>query len=224
MAFDGLLITEIFYSLQGETSLSGVPFVFIRLTGCNLRCTYCDSSYSFKGGKRVSLETVMKEVSQYQTQHILITGGEPLLQRGTLPLIQLLRKKGYEVSIETHGEVPITPASELARIIMDIKTPGSGMNRGGFIQNIPHLKPQDEVKFVITSEQDYHWAKGILQSHSFPTSEILFSPAMISQGAPGKFEGINPRRLAELILQDQLQVRFQIQLHKYLWGLDTPGV
>jgi len=224
MAFDGLLITEIFHSLQGETSLSGVPFVFIRLTGCNLRCTYCDSSYSFKGGKKMSLGAIVTEVKRYHVQHVLLTGGEPLLQRGTLPLIRQLQQEGYTVSIETHGEVSIKDASILARIVMDIKTPGSKMNRMGFLKNLEYLKPEDEIKFVITSDSDYEWAKNLVLTTPLPTKEILFSPALPAQNSPGNFDGISPRHLAERILKDQLPVRFQIQLHKYLWGPDTKGV
>ncbi len=226
MAFDGLLITEIFYSLQGETSLIGVPFVFIRLTGCNLRCTYCDSVYSYKGGHRLSLEEVLAEVKRYRVQHVLLTGGEPLLQRNTLQVIGLLQKEGYTVSIETHGEAPIEAASRMgARIVMDIKTPGSKENRGGFEKNLPHLKSGDEIKFVITSRTDYLWAKDLVMSGKLPQGiEVLFSPAMKAENAPGTYEGIDPRTLADLIVQDQLPVRFQWQLHKLLWGADTKGV
>ncbi len=224
MAFDGLLITEIFYSLQGETSLSGVPFVFVRLTGCNLRCTYCDSAYSFKGGKKMSFEQVLAEVKKYNTKHVLMTGGEPLLQRSTLPFIDLLVREGYQVSIETHGEVSIKDAAKKARIVMDIKTPGSKMNRGGYQENLAYLKKDDEIKFVITSLSDYEWAKSLVKSGKLPTSEILFSPAMLAQNAPGTYEGIHPKALADLIVKDQLPVRFQLQLHKILWGLDTKGV
>ena len=220
---DQLLITEIFYSLQGETSLTGVPFVFVRLTGCNLRCTYCDSAYSFKGGKRMSFAEVLSEVKKYNTQHVLMTGGEPLLQRGTSAFIDLLRQEGYDVSIETHGEVSIEAISPKARIIMDIKTPGSKMNRGKFKDNLPFLKREDEIKFVITSKADYEWAKALVQK-GLPTKEILFSPAFAAKGSPGTFSGIEPLELAELILKDQLKVRFQLQLHKLLWGADTKGV
>lgn len=224
MAFDGLLITEIFYSLQGETSLIGVPFVFVRLTGCNLRCTYCDSAYAFKGGTRMSFEAVLAEIKKYKTEHVLLTGGEPLLQRGTLPFIQLLRENGYQVSIETHGEVSIEKVAPLARLVMDIKTPGSKMNRGYFKKNLPFLKKEDEIKFVITSDSDYEWAKQIVQSGTLPTKEILFSPIIPSEGAPENVAGMNPKRLAEQILSDQLPVRFQLQLHKLLWGNNTQGV
>ena len=224
MAFDGLLITEIFHSLQGETSLSGVPFVFVRLTGCNLRCTYCDSAYSFKGGKRMDFQSILGAIKSAGARHVLLTGGEPLLQRGTLPFLKLLRQEGYEVSIETHGEVSIETVAPFARIIMDIKTPGSGMSRGGFEQNLKFLKRDDEIKFVITSRSDYEWARGIVRSGRLPTREILFSPAVPAFGSPGTFEGLPAQVLAELILKDKIPVRFQIQLHKYLWGPDAKGV
>jgi 7-carboxy-7-deazaguanine synthase len=224
MSFQGLLVTEIFYSLQGETSFSGVPFVFVRLTGCNLRCTYCDSAYAFKGGTKMSFEAVLAEIKKYNTEHVLLTGGEPLLQRGTIPFMDLLNEQGYQVSVETHGEVSIESASKKARIVMDIKTPGSKMNRGLYLNNLKFLKKTDEIKFVITSEDDYHWAKEIVKSRFLPTKEILFSPSLKAIGSPGSVEGIDPRKLADLILKDQLQVRFQLQLHKQLWGLDTKGV
>jgi 7-carboxy-7-deazaguanine synthase len=224
MAFDGLLITEIFYSLQGETSLSGVPFTFIRLTGCNLRCTYCDSAYSFKGGTRMSFDEVLAQIKSHGSKQVLMTGGEPLLQRNSLSFIDRLRELGYEVSIETHGEVSIEAASKKARIIMDIKTPGSGMSRGGYETNFKFLKPSDEIKFVITSDQDYEFARDWVRSGKLPTREILFSPALLALNSPGTFAGIHPRKLAERILEDKLQVRFQYQLHKLLWGADTKGV
>jgi 7-carboxy-7-deazaguanine synthase len=224
MAFDGLLVTEIFHSLQGETSLSGVPFVFVRLTGCNLRCVYCDSAYSFKGGTRMTVEQVLEAVKRYDTPHVLLTGGEPLLQRGALPLIHRLNREGFRVSIETHGEVPIEAVAPLARIILDIKTPGSGYQRGGYRKNLGFLKPGDEVKFVITSRSDYEWTKKLLSETPIPVREILLSPAMRASGSPGTFEGVSPADLARWILEDRLPVRFQIQLHKYLWGADTKGV
>ena len=224
MAFDGLLVTEIFYSLQGETSLSGVPFTFIRLTGCNLRCTYCDSAYSFKGGQKMSFEEVLERISHYPTQQVLLTGGEPLLQRGTLPFIKVLKDRGYQVSVETHGEVPIHGVAGQARIIMDIKTPGSGMCRLGFINNLSHLRTGDEIKFVITSEKDYHWAADWVRANPRKDIEYLFSPALPAQGSPGIFPGVPAKKLADWILRDHLPVRFQIQLHKYLWGSDARGV
>src|SRR3954447_3480347 len=136
MGFSGLLVTEIFHSLQGETSLAGVPFAFVRLTGCNLRCTYCDSSYAFKGGRKMSLNDIIQTIQPYQCKHVLLTGGEPLLQRNTLDLVLQLGKTGYQVSIETHGEISIARVTDHARIVMDIKTPSSGMNRGGYKANL----------------------------------------------------------------------------------------
>jgi 7-carboxy-7-deazaguanine synthase len=222
MAFQDLLITEIFHSLQGETSLSGVPFAFIRLTGCNLRCTYCDSTYAFKGGKKMSVAQVLDTVEPYRVKHVLLTGGEPLLQ--TSALIDALRAKKYLVSIETHGEVSIEAVASRARIIMDIKTPSSGMARGGYRQNLKFLKLNDEVKFVIASQEDYTWAREIILSGQIPTAEILLSPANVAKAQPGKFTGIQPRWLAEKILEDRLPVRMQLQLHKYVWGADVHGV
>ena len=224
MGFTDLLITEIFHSLQGETSLSGIPFAFIRLTGCNLRCIYCDSSYSFKGGEKKTIGEILKTIEPFQVKNVLITGGEPLLQRQTPALVDALVQNSYSVSIETHGEVSIEKVANNARIIMDIKTPSSKMSRGGFKENIKFLKPTDEIKFVVASKDDYTWAKTILSEVQFPTSEILFSPAVAAINSPGTFDSISPRWLADKILEDHLPVRFQLQLHKQLWGADSRGV
>lgn len=228
MAFHDLLVSEIFYSLQGETSLSGVPFGFVRLTGCNLRCNYCDSTYAFKGGQRMSITEIQEKLRAYRVKNILLTGGEPLLQRQTPLLAKILTHEGYQVSIETHGEVSIEPVVQFSRIIMDIKTPSSGMCRGGYIKNLPLLKPKDEIKFVITSPDDYEWAKRIVLEKNLPTQEILFSSAMPAKNSPGRSDQNHlsggPTWLAERILEDQLPVRFQLQIHKYLWGADQRGV
>jgi 7-carboxy-7-deazaguanine synthase len=224
MAFQELLITEIFHSLQGETSLSGMPFAFIRLTGCNLRCNYCDSSYAFKGGKKMSVSEVIATIAPYRVRHVLLTGGEPLLQRQTSALIDALRALDYQVSIETHGEVSVENVVDRARIILDVKTPSSGMSRGGFRKNFKFLKKSDEVKFVIASESDYVWAREIILSGEIPVSEVLLSPAVAAKGMPGTFTGVKPRWLAEKILEDKLPVRMQLQLHKLLWGADERGV
>jgi 7-carboxy-7-deazaguanine synthase len=224
MGFEGLLVSEIFHSLQGETSLSGLPFAFIRLTGCNLRCTYCDSAYAFHGGRKMSEHEVLKTIEPFQVRHVLLTGGEPLLQRGTPALARTLREAGYEVSIETHGEVSIAPVASTCRVIMDIKTPSSGMSRGGFRENLKLLKPADEVKFVIASPEDYSWARERVLEGGIPAMEVLFSPAVAAKDMPGKFEGVSPRWLAERILEDRLPVRMQLQLHKLIWGADRRGV
>lgn len=225
MAFDGLLISEIFYSLQGETSASGLPFIFIRMTGCNLRCNYCDSAYSFKGGEKKSLDEVMDFIQQWKCKQVLLTGGEPLMQRNTLALARRLNDAGYTVSIETHGHAPIGEYAPFARIIMDVKTPGSGMNRDAWIQNLEHLKATDELKFVITSLEDYVWARTQLREFRLADRcSILFSPANHHKESPGGTQAFDPTILAEKILEDQLPVRFQLQLHKLLWGAERRGV
>jgi 7-carboxy-7-deazaguanine synthase len=224
MSFDGLLVTEIFHSLQGETSLSGVPFAFVRMTGCNLRCTYCDSAYAFHGGTRMSVEQIAARIEPWGVKHVLLTGGEPLLQRGTPHLGRYLADRGYKVSVETHGEVPIQPVAPFTRVIMDIKAPSSGMSRGGFEANLRWLKPDDEIKFVIASREDYAWARDRIRKGDLPTHEILMSPAVAAPGMPGSFEGVEPRWLAERILEDRLPVRMQLQLHKLIWGPERTGV
>lgn len=230
MAFDGLLVTEIFHSLQGETSHAGLRYGFVRLTGCNLRCTYCDSAYAFKGGRKMSITQVLEHLRTYQVRDVLITGGEPLLQRQTPALVAACIDAAYRVSIETHGEVSLAPIrnhprARAARIVMDIKTPGSQMHRGRWHQNIALLTPGDEIKFVITSKKDYAFAQELIQSNQIPEGiEILLSAAKPAEGMPGQFEGVDLTWLAEQILQDRLNVRLQIQLHKLVWGAHRTGV
>jgi 7-carboxy-7-deazaguanine synthase len=225
MAFYGLQVTEIFHSIQGETSLSGVRFAFIRLTGCNLRCTYCDTTYAFKGGTARSIEEILAEIRPWEVKHVLVTGGEPLLQRNTPALVRALRDAGYLVSIETHGEAPIENVVGLARIILDIKTPGSKMNRGQWRANLPLLRAGDEVKFVLAESGDYAFARGIVREGIIPRDvEVLFSPALPARNTPGTYHGVEPRWLAESILEDRLPVRMQLQLHKQLWGAEQRGV
>ncbi|MCM2280094.1 MAG: radical SAM protein [Oligoflexia bacterium] len=224
MGFEGLLVSEIFHSIQGESSLAGLRFAFIRLTGCNLRCTYCDSTYAFKGGRRMSIREVLEEIRPYSVRHVLLTGGEPLLQRQSATLAEALSEAGYSVSIETHGEVSIAPVADRARIIMDIKTPASGMCRGGYERNLALLKDTDEIKFVIAAPEDYAWAREIVRSGSLKTREILFSAAQPVRGAPGIYPGVSLDWLAEKILEDRLPVRLQTQLHKLIWGADRKGV
>lgn len=172
----------------------------------------------------MSIEDIITKIKPYGVKHVLLTGGEPLLQRQTPALLARLRSEGYLVSIETHGEVSIEKVAGAARIILDIKTPSSGMSRGGYKKNLALLKKDDEVKFVIASESDYAWAKEIVLEGKIPTSEILLSPAVPSKGMPGTFPGVQPRWLAEKILEDRLPVRMQLQLHKLLWGADQKGV
>ncbi|MCC7440865.1 MAG: radical SAM protein [Bdellovibrionales bacterium] len=225
MAFDGLLVTEIFHSIQGESSAAGLPFAFVRLTGCNLRCAYCDSQYAFRGGTRMSIDDVLAAIRPMQVKHVLVTGGEPLLQRQTPEFVERLRASGYAVSIETHGEASVAPVAGRARLVMDVKTPASGMNRGGWEKNLPLLRPGDEIKFVISSRADYAWARDILRSGRLPAHcEVLFSGAQPVAAPLAPYEGVELRWLAESILEDRLPVRLQTQLHKLIWGAERRGV
>lgn len=210
-----LRITEIFYSLQGESSTTGLPTVFVRLTGCPLRCSYCDTAYAFQGGSPRPLAEVLAAVAEYRARHVTVTGGEPLAQRESLALLQALCERGYRVSLETSGALPVTEVDPRVHIILDIKTPASGEVARNLWSNLPHLGAKDEIKFVICDRADYEWSRLQLDRHRLVDSgaELLFSPA---QGQ------VEPRALAEWILADRLPVRMQVQLHKILWG-DTPG-
>jgi len=183
--------------------------VFIRLTGCPLRCVYCDTAYAFTGGQKISIDAVIAEAEQYATQYITVTGGEPLAQPGCLELMSRLLDKGYRVSLETSGALDVSAVDPRVVKVMDLKTPGSGELSKNLYQNIDHLTEKDQVKFVIGNDEDYDWSKTILTEYDLPNRcEILFSPVMGQQ---------NPTTLAEKILQDRLPVRFQLQLHKILW-------
>jgi 7-carboxy-7-deazaguanine synthase len=204
-----LRITEIFYSLQGESNTVGIPTVFIRLTGCPLRCVYCDTAYAFSGGKKIEIEEIIVEVEQYATRYITVTGGEPLAQPACLELIKQLLDKGFIVSLETSGAIDVSGVDSRAVKVMDLKTPGSGELDKNIYQNIDYLSSKDQVKFVIGNNEDYDWSKATLTKYGLlERCEVLFSPVMGLQ---------NPSELADKILQDRLPVRFQIQLHKLLW-------
>lgn len=211
---DLLRVTEIFFSLQGETKTVGLPTVFIRLTGCPLRCHYCDTAYAFHGGKKYELAAILAEIKKYKTRYVTVTGGEPLAQKTCYTLLQRLCDEGYAVSLETSGALPLSLVDTRVIKIVDIKTPGSGEAAKNDWQNLPYLLAQDQVKFVICDEADYEWSKTILiQHHLVEICHILFSPA---------YEKLQPATLADWILRDQLPVRLQIQLHKFLWG-DVAG-
>ncbi len=211
---DRLRITEIFLSLQGESRSVGWPTVFVRLTGCPLRCGYCDTAYAFQGGEWWPLQGIVDRVAEYGVRHVTVTGGEPLAQKNVLPLLNALNDAGHEVSLETSGALDIAPVDPRTVIVMDIKTPGSGEAERFHAANIEHLKPIDQVKFVLVDRADYDWAVARLAEYRLPERcEVLFSPAH------GQLE---PRDLADWILTDRLPVRFQLQLHKLLWG-DEPG-
>ncbi len=209
-----LRITEIFYSLQGESNTVGLPTVFIRLTGCPLRCSYCDTAYAFSGGVKQGLASIIEQVDQFKAKYITVTGGEPLAQPVCHDLMTMLLDKGYAVSLETSGAIDISSVDARAIKVMDLKTPSSMEMDKNIYQNIEYLSVQDQVKFVIADDVDYQWSKSIMQQYSLENRcQILFSPVM------GK---MNPTVLAESIIRDNLPVRFQIQLHKYLWD-DAQG-
>ena len=205
-----LRITEIFHSIQGESNSSGFPTVFVRLTGCPLRCQYCDTAYAFTGGNLLTLERIMEEIAQYQTAHVCITGGEPLAQPNCIPLMQYLCEAGYTVSIETSGARDIAQIDPRVTIVMDLKTPGSGEVSKNLWTNIPLLKPQDQIKFVICDREDYLWACDMIKQYQLTEKvQVLFSCS---------WEQLSPAALADWILTDRLPVRFQLQLHKVLWN------
>ncbi len=209
-------VTEIFHSIQGESTYAGLPCTFVRLTGCNLRCTYCDTAYAFYGGEELSIDEVVSRVKRFGGQLLEITGGEPLLQREIYPFSERMLDDGYKVLIETGGSLDISNLDPRIIRIMDLKTPGSGHEHSNRWSNIDHLRAGDEVKFVICDRSDFDWARRIIERYQLNQRvTVLFSPA---------FECCRPRELAEWILQEGLDVRMQIQLHKYLWDPQTRGV
>jgi 7-carboxy-7-deazaguanine synthase len=211
---DQLLITEIFYSLQGESTSVGLPTVFIRLTGCPLRCQYCDTSYAFTGGEYLALDDIMQQVKQYATAHVTVTGGEPLAQSNCLLLLNRLCDDGYKVSLETSGALDVSEVDTRVMKVVDIKTPDSDEADKNRFENLQYLTSQDQLKFVLCSRQDYDWAKKCIDEYQLTAKcEVLFSPS---------FEQLNATELADWVLQDQLNVRMQLQLHKILWG-NQPG-
>ncbi len=213
LADESLRISEIFFSLQGETSRVGFPTVFVRLTGCPLRCTYCDTAYAFTGGKTMPLQSILHEVARHSPRFVTVTGGEPLAQKNSLLLMQALSDAGYEVSLETGGMLDVSGVDERVSKVVDLKTPTSGEMAKNLLSNLEHLNPQDEIKFVLCGETDYLWAKQMMQEHQLAQRcGVLFSPA---QGQ------LAPKDLAEWILRDHLPVRLQIQLHKILWGSEA---
>lgn len=209
-----LRITEIFFSLQGETRTVGLPTVFIRLTGCPLRCSYCDTSYAFQGGNWYEIDDILQQVAKYRAQYVTVTGGEPLAQKACLELLTRLCDVGYEVSLETSGAISVSEVDKRVVKVVDLKTPGSDEVEKNDYANMQYLLPHDQVKFVICNREDYEWAKKMMsQYHLTQACQVLFSPSHEEQPAG---------ELADWILEDQLPVRLQIQLHKYLWG-DAKG-
>jgi 7-carboxy-7-deazaguanine synthase len=205
-----LRVTEIFHSLQGETTRTGLPTVFVRLTGCPLRCGYCDTAYAFHGGTTRSLNDVVSEVGRYHTHYVTVTGGEPLAQKNCPALMSALADRGYSVSLETSGALDVSQVDSRVSRIVDIKTPGSGEVAKNRWDNLAHLNARDEIKFVICDEADYRWARECLAERMLDRiCPVLFSPS---------YGELGPSLLAEWILRDHLPVRLQVQLHKVLWG------
>ena len=211
---DQLRITEIFFSLQGESATVGCPTVFVRLTGCPLRCGFCDTEYAFTGGEWMTLTDILERVKAYDTRYVTVTGGEPLAQRNCLLLLTALADAGYDVSLETSGAVDVADVDPRVCKVMDLKTPGSGEMQRNRYENLHHLTRHDQLKFVICDRDDYEWVKAEIRDRQLTRHcDILLSPSYGQQDAT---------ELADWILQDQLHVRLQLQLHKYLWG-DAPG-
>ena len=208
-----LRITEIFHSLQGETSAMGRPATFVRLTGCPLRCQYCDSAYAFHGGAWMEVEEILARVEERPNQLVVVTGGEPLAQPAVHELLRILCDRGREVFLETSGALSVQAVDPRVVKILDIKTPGSGEEEKNLWENLHYLSHEDQVKFVLCHRADYEWARDFLRQHPLPVAEVLFSPS---------FGQLDLRDLAEWILADVLPVRLQGQLHKWIWG-DVPG-
>ncbi len=208
---DTLRISEIFFSLQGETRTAGLPTVFVRLTGCPLRCTYCDTDYAFEGGQLMSLQQILEAVAGYAPRYVCVTGGEPLAQPNVHPLLTALCDAGYEVSLETGGAMPVEKVDPRVVKVVDLKTPASGELARNRYDNLVFLDRKDQLKFVLCNREDYEWARMQLDQHQLPgkVGEILFSPS---------FGQLAPRDLADWILADRLPVRMQMQLHKIVWG------
>ena len=205
-----LRLTEIFHSLQGEASRAGLPTVFVRLTGCPLRCVWCDTTYSFTGGEPATIASVLAEVAKYPVRQVCVTGGEPLAQKECLPLLSALCDAGYDVSLETSGALDIAAVDPRVARIMDLKAPDSGESDKNRWENLPFLTPRDEIKIVVASRADYEWAREAIRSHKLDTiCPVLLSPAASL---------VDATALADWILADGLDVRFQMQLHKLLWG------
>ena len=214
MNIETIRITEIFYSLQGETRTVGLPTVFVRLTGCPLRCKYCDTAYAFSGGINMERQQILAEVAKYQTKYVTVTGGEPLAQKSCLALLNELCDLNYIVSLETSGALDISQVDNRVVKVVDVKTPGSGEAHRNLFSNFSYITANDQLKFVICNQDDYEWAKNIcMENELYNKCEVLFSSS---------FEKLELKELADWILADRLQVRFQLQIHKYIWG-DKPG-
>jgi len=203
-------ITEIFYSIQGESATIGYPTVFVRLTGCPMRCSYCDTAYAFHGGSKMALQDILDDVDQYNARHVTVTGGEPLAQAECHELMSALCDRGYKVSLETGGARDISKVDSRVYVVLDVKTPASNEEHNNIYENLEHIKAKDCLKFVICNEHDYQWSKDfVLNKNLSDRSDVFFSPSA---------EELSPTDLADWIIRDQLPVRMQVQLHKILWA------
>ncbi len=219
---DFLRVTEIFHSIQGESTWAGLPCTFIRLTGCPLRCTWCDTEYSFHGGEKFTLDQILDRVAEIGTPVVEITGGEPLIHKNAFRLASLLLERGYTVLVETSGAIDVGPLDPRVYKIMDLKCPGSGEESRNLWSNLEHLTARDEIKFVVKDRADYEWARAAIREHGLDERvrqgslrALLFSPV---------WDAVDLQDLADWILEDRLPARFQIQLHKIIWGANVPGV
>lgn len=214
MSKSALKITEIFYSLQGESTFVGLPTVFVRLTGCPLRCTWCDTDYAFSGGDWLEINEIIEKIKTYNTPYVCVTGGEPLSQKRCIDLLNQLIENGFEVSLETSGAISLANVNDKVTTVMDLKAPGSGEEQKNLYENINYLDAKDQIKFVIKDRIDYHWTQSIIKRYNLTDKcEVLLSPVA------GE---ISPTDLAQWILDDKMLVRFQLQIHKILWN-DSKG-
>jgi 7-carboxy-7-deazaguanine synthase len=211
-----LKVNEIYHSIQGESTNAGLPCVFIRLTGCNLRCTYCDTEYAFFEGNERSLDEIIEEVRKYNCKLVEVTGGEPLMQDESIELMKKLCDEDFDIMLETAGNMPIKDVDERVKIIMDLKCPSSGMMSKNLYENVDHLKKKDEVKFVLGNRKDYDWMKEIISKYNIQNKCTLLASVVLGT--------LEPLTLANWILEDKLDVRFQLQMHKFIWHPETKGV
>ena len=210
-----LTVKEIYPAIMGESSLAGIPCTIVRLSGCNLRCSYCDTTYAYSGGRKMRTNDIFKSVNKNKHKTVLLTGGEPLLQKESIALLEYLEKKALKTVIETNGSVDINPVPQNTTIIMDLKSPGSGCAQENKIENLQHLKPEDEIKMVLLDRKDYLWARKTIEKYDLNTTTTILSPA---------FGLLDPKDLTAWILKDKLDVRLGLQLHKYIFNPDKRRV
>ena len=211
-----LKVNEIYYSIQGESSKAGLPCVFVRLTYCNLRCSYCDTEYAFYDGTDMSIDSIIEQIKKYNCNLVELTGGEPLFQSESIELMNRLCAEGFEVMLETGGSLPIKDVNQQVMIILDLKCPSSNMMKKNLYENLQYIKPTDEIKFVMGTREDYEWSKEIIKKYNLEGKCGLLASVI--------FGSLEPLKLVEWILEDNLKIRFQLQMHKFIWEPNTKGV